>query len=59
MASDEIRAARAEALGLLHRALALMDRHGFGVAAAPHVDLGAHLLGVERERADDRATDAG
>lgn len=58
MGGGEIKADRAEAIGLLKRALALMDARGFGIIAAPHVDLGLHLLTEEAARADDQASEA-
>ena len=50
-------AERAEAIRLLKRALALIDRGGFGLAAAPHIDLGLYMLGLEADCAGDHAID--
>ena len=58
MTANEITADRAEALDLLRRALALMDAGGFGGLAAPHVDLGLHLLASEAEQAGDQPIEA-
>ena len=56
MGADDTNGERAEAIGLLQRALALIDARGFGTLAAPHVDLALHLLVAEQ--AEDQAIDA-
>ena len=55
--ADDRTAAATEAIDLLRRALALMDAHDFGTGAAPHVDLGLHMLRVEVAALDQPGDD--
>ena len=57
MTADKSTAERAIAIDLLQRALALMDQRGFGLAAAPHIDLGLYLLGLEAGCVGDQPID--
>lgn len=53
MNAPSVAAILAEVEQSLTQALALLDAHGVGTAAAPYIDLGLSYVRDERIRADD------